>query len=205
LKRAPNPLKIPTINKPVPAGFGQKHEEINSPPRFDGHRLGGKRCSLCHGARRDRSVRPAGGRLPAAFAGFRAGSRPGPPAPARPRCCTRPRSCSRCRSAAPHAGRPDAGAACARLFRRAGGPVFSASASRARWSAAACRAPAEAPAFPRRAIKSPREIACIAKSQRAAVAAMRAAVRVHPRRGDRPVRPAEARRKRSSRPKRSRR
>lgn len=33
------------------------------------------------------------------------------------------------------------------------------------------------PAFPRRAIKSPREIACIAKSQRAAVAAMRAAVR----------------------------
>jgi Xaa-Pro aminopeptidase len=36
---------------------------------------------------------------------------------------------------------------------------------------------AEASAFPRRAIKSPREIACIAKSQRAAVAAMRAAVR----------------------------
>lgn len=34
-----------------------------------------------------------------------------------------------------------------------------------------------APAFPRRAIKSPREIACIAKSQRAAVAALRAAVR----------------------------
>lgn len=32
------------------------------------------------------------------------------------------------------------------------------------------------PAFPRRAIKSPREIACIAKSQRAAVAALRAAV-----------------------------
>ena len=34
-----------------------------------------------------------------------------------------------------------------------------------------------APAFPRRAVKSPREIACIAKSQRAAVAALRAAVR----------------------------
>ena len=34
---------------------------------------------------------------------------------------------------------------------------------------------AAAPAFPRRAVKSPREIACIAKSQRAAVAAMRAA------------------------------
>ena len=36
---------------------------------------------------------------------------------------------------------------------------------------------AEGPAFPRRAVKSPREIACIAKSQRAAVAAVRAAVR----------------------------
>ena len=36
---------------------------------------------------------------------------------------------------------------------------------------------AEAPAFPARAIKTPREVACIAKSQRAAVAAMRAAVR----------------------------
>lgn len=36
---------------------------------------------------------------------------------------------------------------------------------------------AAAPAFPRRALKSPREIACIAKSQRAAVAAVRAAVR----------------------------
>ncbi len=36
---------------------------------------------------------------------------------------------------------------------------------------------ADAPAFPRRAVKSPREIACIAKSQRAAVAAMRAAIR----------------------------
>ena len=35
---------------------------------------------------------------------------------------------------------------------------------------------ADAPAFPRRAIKTPREIACIAKSQRAAVAAQRAAV-----------------------------
>lgn len=34
-----------------------------------------------------------------------------------------------------------------------------------------------APAFPRRAIKSPREIACIAKSQRAAAAALRAALR----------------------------
>ena len=33
-----------------------------------------------------------------------------------------------------------------------------------------------APAFPRRAIKSPREIACIAKAQRAAVAALRAAI-----------------------------
>lgn len=36
---------------------------------------------------------------------------------------------------------------------------------------------AATPAFPRRAIKSPREIACIAKSQRAAVAAVRAAIR----------------------------
>ena len=35
----------------------------------------------------------------------------------------------------------------------------------------------ESPAFPRRAVKSPREIAAIAKSQRAAVAALRAAVR----------------------------
>ena len=35
---------------------------------------------------------------------------------------------------------------------------------------------AAGPAFPRRAVKSPREIACIAKSQRAAVAALRAAV-----------------------------
>ena len=34
-----------------------------------------------------------------------------------------------------------------------------------------------APAFPRRALKAPREIACIAKSQRAAVAAVRAAIR----------------------------
>jgi len=33
-----------------------------------------------------------------------------------------------------------------------------------------------APPFPRRAVKTPREIACLAKSQRAAVAAMRAAV-----------------------------
>ncbi len=37
--------------------------------------------------------------------------------------------------------------------------------------------PAAGPAFPRRAVKSPREIASIAKSQRAAVAALRAAVR----------------------------
>ena len=34
---------------------------------------------------------------------------------------------------------------------------------------------AESPAFPARAVKTPREVACIAKSQRAAVAAMRAA------------------------------
>ena len=36
---------------------------------------------------------------------------------------------------------------------------------------------ADEPAFPQRAVKSPREIACIATSQRAAVAALRAAVR----------------------------
>ncbi len=57
------------------------------------------------------------------------------------------------------------------------GPYFPFGIARALERGGVKVLPAEAPAFPRRAIKSPREIACIAKSQRAAVAALRAAVR----------------------------
>lgn len=57
------------------------------------------------------------------------------------------------------------------------GPYFPFGAARALERAGVKVEAAAGPAFPRRAVKSPREIACIAKSQRAAVAALRAAVR----------------------------
>lgn len=56
------------------------------------------------------------------------------------------------------------------------GPHFPFGAARALERAGVKVRLAAGPAFPRRAIKSPREIACIAKAQRAAVAAMRAAI-----------------------------
>ena len=57
------------------------------------------------------------------------------------------------------------------------GPYFPLGAARALERGGIRVRLAAGPAFPRRAVKSPREIACIAKSQRAAVAALRAAVR----------------------------
>ena len=57
------------------------------------------------------------------------------------------------------------------------GPYFPLGAARALERGGVKVGLADAPAFPQRAVKSPREIACIAKSQRAAVAALRAAVR----------------------------
>ena len=57
------------------------------------------------------------------------------------------------------------------------GPYFPFGIARALQRGGVKVLPAAGPAFPRRAVKSPREIACLAKSQRAAVAAMRAAVR----------------------------
>ena len=57
------------------------------------------------------------------------------------------------------------------------GPYFPLGVARALESGGVKVALTNAPAFPRRAIKSPREIACIARAQRAAVAALRAAVR----------------------------
>ena len=57
------------------------------------------------------------------------------------------------------------------------GPYFPLGAARALERGGIRVRLAAGPAFPRRAVKSPREIASIAKSQRAAVAALRAAVR----------------------------
>ena len=57
------------------------------------------------------------------------------------------------------------------------GPWFPLGLARALESGGVQVRLTSAPPFPRRAIKTPREIACIAKSQRAAVAAMRAALR----------------------------
>jgi Xaa-Pro aminopeptidase len=57
------------------------------------------------------------------------------------------------------------------------GPFFPVGLARALERGGVKVALTDAPAFPRRAVKTPREIAAIAKSQRAAVAAMRAAVR----------------------------
>ena len=56
------------------------------------------------------------------------------------------------------------------------GPHFPLGAARALERGGVKVVLADGPAFPRRAVKTPREIACIAKSQRAAVAALRAAV-----------------------------
>ena len=62
-------------------------------------------------------------------------------------------------------------------FRRVSiGPFFPYGAARALRRAGIALACVPGPAFPARAVKSAREIACIARSQRAAVAAVRAAV-----------------------------
>ena len=59
----------------------------------------------------------------------------------------------------------------------AAGPYFPLGAARALERGGVKVILTAAPAFPRRAVKTPREIACLAKSQRAAIAALRAAVR----------------------------
>ena len=59
----------------------------------------------------------------------------------------------------------------------AAGPWFPLGIARALQSAGVRVLLVRTPPFPQRAVKTPREIACIAKSQRAAVAAMRTAVR----------------------------
>jgi len=58
----------------------------------------------------------------------------------------------------------------------AAGPFFPLGLARALESGGVRVELAAAPAFPQRALKSPREIACLAKSQRAAIAALRAAL-----------------------------
>lgn len=58
----------------------------------------------------------------------------------------------------------------------AAGPFFPLGLARALESGGVRVELTAAPAFPQRALKSPREIACLAKSQRAAIAALRAAL-----------------------------